>query len=454
MSLLVPTATILVYLLNSSLTGALAFEHGLYRFSVLENEASKTEVGWVKAETDSSVVSVTYALQTHKDTFSVDKEGRICTEQSLNREVQEWYTLTVEAVDSRTPPNTAFTTVTVQVEDVNEPPEFSSPSHSVKVLSITPYRHIVLQVQASDPDFGEWGELRYSLQEPGKQFDVRPSTGDVYVVSLEGQEGHVTLQLKATDCNGEGLSTTTRVEVDIIQSSPSDTVTISLNQPVNVVDSLVPSVEESLTQVLGWRVNVIQVWSTNTFSKEVRSPMEGEKTYVSFVASDLSSNTVITLNQVQRKLQEEQERVTAHLEMIFGKGVQYNVVNWGPKNDNRAALIVLGVLLALSIMGLVVQTAFHFIRNRNKKTGSTSRGGSENNLILEDKIHGTHGGKQEQNMAMNIEARWSSLEQPPILSSTNKEDNPTFTERRTSLDSPPFLNCSHAEDNHTPAVKL
>ncbi|XP_016145402.1 protocadherin-1-like [Sinocyclocheilus grahami] len=87
-------------------TDGLAFESSSYNFTIKENEPEATIVGKVKALTGSPLVTVSYNMKSHKDVFSVDGEGIIKALRPLDKEEEEWYILTVEAIDSRTPPNT------------------------------------------------------------------------------------------------------------------------------------------------------------------------------------------------------------------------------------------------------------------------------------------------------------------------------------------------------------
>lgn len=93
-----------------SLAEGVAFASS-YNFSIKENEPAATKVGVVKASTGSSQVTVRYSMRSHEDVFSVDNDGTIESLRALDKEKEEWYILTVEATDSRTPPNTAETTV-------------------------------------------------------------------------------------------------------------------------------------------------------------------------------------------------------------------------------------------------------------------------------------------------------------------------------------------------------
>ncbi|KAG5855648.1 hypothetical protein ANANG_G00051340 [Anguilla anguilla] len=366
------TASVLVSLFTVSLNPGVDFQSSAYNFTVAENEQAGTQVGVVKALAGSSLVEITYTLRSHEDLFSVDEQGVVSTLRPLDKETQEWYAMAVEATDSRTPPNTAVAMVSIQVEDVNEAPEFTSSSYSAEIVSIAPYKYPLVQVKATDQDAGQTGQLVYSLVEGSLLFDVEPSSGLVYVVSVEGQAGEKSLKVKATD--PQGLSATADIEVTIQESETDDTVVISLNQPVNMVDKKALELERSLEQALGWTVKVISVTSINSFGGVVRSSEGGAKTYVTFIAMD-SAGTVVPSEDVESKLQSERETVTAELVKVFGQGVEHalEAAPGDPDSSQDTAIIVLSVLLALSILGVVALVVTVVVRFRKQGKGSREK---------------------------------------------------------------------------------
>lgn len=90
---------------------SVVFTNSSYVFMVKENELKDTNVGVVNALTGSELIKVTYSLMSHKDLFAVDHTGAIKTLKSLDKEEKDVYIVNVEATDSRTPPNTAESTV-------------------------------------------------------------------------------------------------------------------------------------------------------------------------------------------------------------------------------------------------------------------------------------------------------------------------------------------------------
>ncbi|XP_020495271.2 protocadherin Fat 4 [Labrus bergylta] len=351
------TVLVVVNLRVVSLVEGVAFRSSSYNFSLHENQPVGSAVGIVWASSGNDLYTVSYTVKTHTDLFSINASGAIVTKTPLDREKQEWYILDVEAVDTRTPPTSAIALVRVQVEDVNESPEFPSEDYKASVFSIAPYKTPVITVKASDPDVGETGRLHYSLSANSPYFDVDPSSGVVFVVSAVALAGQtVELQVKATD--PRELHATTKVEVEVQGSATSnDLVIISLNLPANTVEKKIPELEKSLGAVLGWTVNIIEVSSDNRGSSESRAVRVEIKTLVSFISVD--EEGLVSSEKVTEKLKKQSAAVRAELVKVFGEELHFDVevTPLSPASD-QAAVISLGVLLALSMLGLIIAVVF------------------------------------------------------------------------------------------------
>ncbi|KAM4594440.1 protocadherin Fat 4 [Fundulus diaphanus] len=366
------TARVAVNIRVVSLEDGVAFQRASYNFSLPENQLKGETVGRVHASSGSDLYEISYGLLTHTDVFSITSDGAILTTEELDKEEQEWYILEVEAVDTRIPPTSALALVRIQVEDVNESPMFSSEDYEALVFSIAPYKTPVIQVKAVDHDVGDNSALVYSLSADSSSFDVEPSSGLVYVVSAADLGGQtVTLEVKATDPKGLHAKATIKVIVQDSASS-SDVTIISLNQPANFVERKVPELEKSLGKVLGWVVNIIQVWSSD--GEETRTLRASPRTLVSFVAID--GGKAISAEEVTKRLQSESADVKAELALLFGDGLHFDVETGSPSStSNQALVIALGVLLALSLVGLIVAVVFVV---RFKKSGKQKDPDQEN----------------------------------------------------------------------------
>ncbi|XP_037327747.2 protocadherin Fat 4 [Pungitius pungitius] len=353
------TARVVVNLRVANLMEGVAFLSSSYNFSLPENQAAGAPVGKVSASSGTVLYDVAYSLKTHADLFSVSPSGALVTRTELDREEQEWYILDVEAVDTRTPPTSAFAMVRVQVQDVNESPRFPSEVHRASVFSIAPYKTPVIRVEASDPDQGEASQLVYGLTEDSPHFDVDPSSGQLFVVSAAGLAGQTAaVEVEARD--PRGLSATTRVEVEVKGSASSgDVVVLSINQPANAVEKKLREVESSLGSALGWTVSVIEVLSTTRGSSESRAPRVLVEARVGFLSFDRGE--VVPSEEVTEKLRSQSAAVRAELVKVFGEGLHFEVEVEVPKSpspaSSQAVVIALSVMLALSMLGMIVAVA-------------------------------------------------------------------------------------------------
>ncbi|XP_034044704.1 protocadherin Fat 4-like isoform X2 [Thalassophryne amazonica] len=357
------TAQVVVNLKIASLVEGVAFLSPSYNLSVPENQPAGAMVGRVTASSGSDLYDVRYSLKTYTDLFSINTSGAIQTKTQLNKESQEWYILEVKAVDTRIPPTSAVATVKVQVEDMNEAPQFIPDSYTASIFSIAPYKTPVVQVQASDPDVGDETRLKYSLIK-NTNFDVETSSGQVYVVSVSSLAGtEVTLEVMVSDPKGKQATATVEVTVKGSASS-DDVVTISLNQPANDVEKKLSEVEMSLSTALGWTVNIIEVSATIRETVQSRMSTAISLTLVSFIAFD--GGQVVSPQDITKKLQDQSALVKQELEKIFGEGLQYDIVKktTSPASD-QTTVIALSVMLALSMLGLFI-IAFLIIWFRRK----------------------------------------------------------------------------------------
>ncbi|KAK2909309.1 hypothetical protein Q8A67_005146 [Cirrhinus molitorella] len=363
-------AEVLIYFKIAALSESVAFENSSYNFIIKENEPEATIVGKVKALTGSPQVTVSYNMKSHEDVFSVDSEGTIKALKSLDKEKEGLYFLTVEAVDSRTPPNTAETMISVQVENVNEAPVFVAEKYKGEIFSVTPYKFPILKVQASDPDVGENSELQYSLETSSTLLDVEASTGQIYVLDASSVgDGQFTLQVKATDKHG--LAATTTVEIIVKESVNDNVVVISLNQPVLTVEKKIPDIEDSMKKVLSLTVEILSVSTDSGIVTRTILRASTAKTYMSFIAID-TSGAVIQATEVKEKLQSNHNDLEAELQKVFGPDLEFQVEEGSGNNSNdssQAIVIALSAVIAISIVGFIVLLTVYLVKVKKIKRG-------------------------------------------------------------------------------------
>ncbi|XP_073699386.1 protocadherin Fat 4 [Garra rufa] len=360
-------AVVLIFFQIASLTESVAFENFSYTFAIKENEPEATTVGKVKALTGSPLVTVSYNMKSHEDVFSVDGEGTIKALKPLDKEKVEWYFLTVEAEDSRTPPNTAETRVSVQVENINEAPVFDAEIYTGEIFSVTPYKFAIVKVQALDPDVGENSELQYSLEKSTPLLDVEASTGQIYVLDASSvEDGQYTFQVKATDKHG--LAATTTAEITVKESKSDNIVVISVNHPVFTVEKKIPGIENAMKKVLGFTVKIVSVSTDYGIETQTSLRELTTKTYMGFIATD-TSGAVVEADEVKEKLRSNRDALQAELENVFGFDVDFEVEEGGngSTGSSQELIIALSALLAISIVGLISLLTVYLVKIKKMK---------------------------------------------------------------------------------------
>ncbi|KAF5894805.1 protocadherin Fat 4-like, partial [Clarias magur] len=313
----------------------IAEDHGMPRLNdtVKENEPRETNMGMVKALTGSQLVQVTYRLMSNTDLFGVDQTGAIITLKSLDKEEKEMYIVNVEATDSRTPPNSAITTVVIQVEDVNEAPVFERQNYKAEIFSTAPFRYPVFTVKATDPDEEDFEKLRYSLQESSSLLGIESTSGQVRVKGSDSE----------------------------------NIVVITLNQPVHTVEMKITETQKSLEKVLGWSIHIMSVRGEQGHETRSWVTKANTKTYVSFIAVD-EAGVTIRAEKVHEKLKSESESIRVELEKVFGFGVELEGLEKEPeREEGDTAIVVLGVLLAISLVALITLVVVGVMKFKKNK---------------------------------------------------------------------------------------
>ncbi|GAA6096918.1 protocadherin Fat 1a isoform X1 [Tachysurus ichikawai] len=176
------------------------FTHLTYNATIFENSAAKT---YLEAPVKMGIFNTDPSWEIRYKIVSGDNENLFKAEEYqlgdftylrirtkggssaiLNREVQEYYLLTVKAVERNTNAE-ARARVIVQVLDTNDlRPLFSPTSYTVSLPENTSIRTSIAKVTATDADIGTNGEYYYSFREWTDMFAVHPTSG---VVTLTGK---------------------------------------------------------------------------------------------------------------------------------------------------------------------------------------------------------------------------------------------------------------------------
>ncbi|KAJ3610698.1 hypothetical protein NHX12_022790 [Muraenolepis orangiensis] len=131
--------------------------------------------------------------------------GKIVANRTVDFEQVQWLNFTIRAQDHGTPPRIAELPVYMRIVDVNDNnPVFTQPSYQKPLSEDVELGTVILQVSATDADSGLFSVIEYSLVDGEGKFGIRPSSGDIYILSPLDREtkDHYTLTAVARDNPG------------------------------------------------------------------------------------------------------------------------------------------------------------------------------------------------------------------------------------------------------------
>ncbi|XP_019361654.1 PREDICTED: protocadherin Fat 2 isoform X1 [Gavialis gangeticus] len=163
------------------------FSQMVYTASVSESLPAQTPVVQVSASDKDSGRNKVISYQILDDgstavkSFNIDANtGQITTAQPLDYETNHQFRVKVKATDHGMPPLSNEALVVVDVVDINDnPPEFSQLQYKAKVSEMATCGHIVVKVQALDPDSGDTTRLEYFILSgnENRHFTINTTSG-------------------------------------------------------------------------------------------------------------------------------------------------------------------------------------------------------------------------------------------------------------------------------------
>ncbi|XP_057644317.1 protocadherin gamma-A11 isoform X4 [Chionomys nivalis] len=166
-----------------------------------------------------------------------DKNPELVLEEGLDREKEASHHLLLTALDGGDPIRKGTVPVRVVVLDVNDhTPKFTQSVYRVSVPESLSSGTRVLVVNATDPDEGINGEVRYSFRKVKSKaseiFQLNPQTGEVLVGKPLDFEKYRFYEMEVQGQDGGGLLSTAKLlitVVDVNDNTPEITVTSSIN---------------------------------------------------------------------------------------------------------------------------------------------------------------------------------------------------------------------------------
>ncbi|XP_075052740.1 protocadherin Fat 1 isoform X1 [Mixophyes fleayi] len=159
------------------------------------------------------------------NTFIIDPvRGEVKVNKLLDREKISGYTLTIQAEDNGIPPRINSTTVNIDVSDVNDnPPLFSKENYSIIIQENKPIGFSVLQLAVTDKDSTHNGPpFTFTILSGNEDntFQINQLGVLTTAAALNRKTGdHFLLQVQVSDNGKPQLSSTTNIDVRVIEES-------------------------------------------------------------------------------------------------------------------------------------------------------------------------------------------------------------------------------------------
>uniref|UniRef100_A0A3P8V6U4 Cadherin domain-containing protein n=1 Tax=Cynoglossus semilaevis TaxID=244447 RepID=A0A3P8V6U4_CYNSE len=152
----------------------------------------------------------------------------LVVDDSLDREKNVFYNVTIQATDEGVPPLSTSSVLTVHVSDVNDnAPRFLQPFINIYVKENSPVGNRIFTVTAVDPDINENAKVTYSVIADSKNvpitstININSETGDLTSLQSFNYEELKTFQFKvqATDSGVPPLNSNVTVNVFILDDN-------------------------------------------------------------------------------------------------------------------------------------------------------------------------------------------------------------------------------------------
>uniref|UniRef100_A0A8C5LFY3 Protocadherin beta 21 n=1 Tax=Jaculus jaculus TaxID=51337 RepID=A0A8C5LFY3_JACJA len=174
-----------------------------------------------------------------KDSNEGGEYPELILDQSLDREKESEFTLTLTAIDGGSPPRTGTALIQVVVLDINDNvPEFERPVYEVQIPENSPLDFLVIKVSATDLDAGINGEISYSFshmsRDVRKTFEIHPVSGEIHLKACLDFEVIQSYSINVQATDGGNLSGKSSIIVQVIDvnDNPPEIAITSLTSPI------------------------------------------------------------------------------------------------------------------------------------------------------------------------------------------------------------------------------
>ncbi|XP_075337530.1 protocadherin gamma-A11-like isoform X38 [Odontesthes bonariensis] len=218
-------------------------------------------------------------------------------DKELDREKQNEINLLLTALDGGSPQRSGTVVIHVTVLDANDnAPVFSQAVYKASLPENSPLDTVVVKVSATDADEGINGDVTFDFghvsEEVKKVFKINRKNGEIKVNGVIDFESFTTYDLRIKAKDGLGLSSYTKVTVDVIDDND--------NIPVIHVKSLTNLVPENVSP--GTEVGIINVQDADSADNQhIRCSIQQGVPF-KLVPSIKNYYSLVTTGQLDREL--------------------------------------------------------------------------------------------------------------------------------------------------------
>ena len=234
------------------------------------------------------------------DNFILSASGNtleLVLDKELDREKQGDMNLLLTALDGGSPQRSGTVVIHVTVLDANDnAPVFSQAVYKASLPENSPLDAVVVTVRATDADEGVNGDVTYDFghvtEDVKKVFSIDRKNGKITVNGAIDYEAVASYDLRIKAKDGLGLSSYTKVNIDITD--------VNDNVPVIYMKSLINAVPENVSP--GTEVGIINVQDADSDSNQkVRCSIQQNVPF-KLVPSIKNYYSLVTTGQLDREL--------------------------------------------------------------------------------------------------------------------------------------------------------
>uniref|UniRef100_A0AAZ1X687 Cadherin domain-containing protein n=1 Tax=Oreochromis aureus TaxID=47969 RepID=A0AAZ1X687_OREAU len=225
------------------------------------------------------------------------KYSELVLDRELDREEQQDVVLLLTAVDGGNPPKSGTAVIKITVLDANDnAPVFTHTIYEASLPENSPIDTVVATVSATDADEGVNGEVTYEfsgISNTAKEiFSLNENTGEIILARNVDYEEESKFEMLIEGKDGYGLSTETKVVIDITD--------VNDNAPVIHISSLSNRIPESISS--GAEVGIIHVQDADSGeNQQVRCSIQQGVPF-KLVPSIKNYYSLVTTGQLDREL--------------------------------------------------------------------------------------------------------------------------------------------------------